>query len=209
MSIPTPTGDAAAALPGWMPDEATLTQMANEFFGALTISEPAAPALAVPAGQPVTDLPPGTGSATAPVLPYLGTLSPAFYFVTDRPASAAPPGIPAHAWPAFDVEAVRRDFPILNERVHGRQLVWLDNAATTQKPQAVIDRLAYFYAHENSNVHRGAHTLDQPGRPELGPETCLPRRRDHHFLPGAPRQHRAVAAAGPGDRSNTEGHPCR
>ena len=59
----------------------------------------------------------------------------------------------------FDPYAVRREFPILNERVHGRRLVWLDNAATTQKPQTVIDRLSYFYAHENSNVHRAAHTL--------------------------------------------------
>jgi cysteine desulfurase/selenocysteine lyase len=59
----------------------------------------------------------------------------------------------------FDVNEVRRDFPILSERVNGRKLVWLDNAATTQKPQSVIDRLSYFYAHENSNVHRGAHTL--------------------------------------------------
>jgi cysteine desulfurase/selenocysteine lyase len=59
----------------------------------------------------------------------------------------------------FDPYAVRREFPILNERVNGRRLVWLDNAATTQKPQAVIDRLSYFYAHENSNVHRAAHTL--------------------------------------------------
>ncbi len=59
----------------------------------------------------------------------------------------------------FDPYFVRRDFPILQEQVNGRPLVWLDNAATTQKPQAVIDRLAYFYAHENSNVHRGAHTL--------------------------------------------------
>ncbi len=59
----------------------------------------------------------------------------------------------------FDVNAIRRDFPILQERINGRQLIWLDNAATTQKPQAVIDRLAYFYAHENSNVHRAAHTL--------------------------------------------------
>jgi len=59
----------------------------------------------------------------------------------------------------FDVSAVRRDFPILQERVNGRQLIWLDNAATTQKPQAVIDRIAYFYAHENSNIHRAAHTL--------------------------------------------------
>jgi cysteine desulfurase/selenocysteine lyase len=59
----------------------------------------------------------------------------------------------------FDVAAIRRDFPILQERVNGRQLVWLDNAATTHKPQAVIDRLSYFYTHENSNIHRAAHTL--------------------------------------------------
>jgi cysteine desulfurase/selenocysteine lyase len=59
----------------------------------------------------------------------------------------------------FDPYAVRREFPILSERIHGRRLVWLDNAATTQKPQTVIDRLSYFYAHENSNIHRAAHTL--------------------------------------------------
>lgn len=63
------------------------------------------------------------------------------------------------AHPGFDVQAVRRDFPILQERIHGRPLVWLDNAATTQKPQAVIDRLAEFYRRENSNVHRAAHEL--------------------------------------------------
>ncbi|MBV8634022.1 MAG: cysteine desulfurase [Burkholderiaceae bacterium] len=59
----------------------------------------------------------------------------------------------------FDVELVRRDFPILQERVNGRQLVWFDNAATTQKPLCVIDRLADFYRHENSNIHRAAHEL--------------------------------------------------
>ena len=59
----------------------------------------------------------------------------------------------------FDPHAVKRDFPILRERVHGRRLVWLDNAATTHKPQSVIDRLAHYYAHENSNVHRAAHAL--------------------------------------------------
>jgi cysteine desulfurase / selenocysteine lyase len=59
----------------------------------------------------------------------------------------------------FDVNAIRRDFPILNEKINGRQLVWLDNAATTHKPQSVIDRLSFFYAHENSNIHRAAHTL--------------------------------------------------
>lgn len=59
----------------------------------------------------------------------------------------------------FSVEAIRRDFPILQERVNGHPLVWLDNAATTQKPQSVIDRIAYFYQHENSNIHRAAHEL--------------------------------------------------
>jgi cysteine desulfurase/selenocysteine lyase len=59
----------------------------------------------------------------------------------------------------FEIDAIRADFPILQERVNGRSLVWLDNAATTQKPQVVIDRLAYFYAHENSNIHRAAHSL--------------------------------------------------
>jgi cysteine desulfurase / selenocysteine lyase len=59
----------------------------------------------------------------------------------------------------FDAASIKRDFPILGTTVHGKPLVWLDSAATTQKPQAVIDRLASFYEHENSNVHRGAHAL--------------------------------------------------
>jgi len=60
----------------------------------------------------------------------------------------------------FDVNQIRKDFPILNERVSGgKQLIWLDNGATTQKPNAVIDRISYYYRHENSNVHRGAHEL--------------------------------------------------
>ncbi len=59
----------------------------------------------------------------------------------------------------LDVPAIRRDFPILHQQVHGRPLVWFDNAATTQKPQSVIDALSNFYAHDNSNIHRGAHTL--------------------------------------------------
>ena len=59
----------------------------------------------------------------------------------------------------FDIGSVRRDFPILNEQVNGHPLIWLDNAATTQKPQSVIDRISYFYEHENSNIHRAAHEL--------------------------------------------------
>ena len=86
-----------------------------------------------------------------------------FYFLDETRAAARQGGtVPqasASAHPPFDVNAVRRDFPILQERVHGRPLVWFDNAATTQKPQCVIDRLAHFYAHENSNIHRAAHEL--------------------------------------------------
>jgi cysteine desulfurase / selenocysteine lyase len=77
-----------------------------------------------------------------------------YYFINER---SRPPAAVEDA--GFDVEAVRRDFPILAERVNGHQLVWFDNAATTQKPQAVIDRLAWFYTHENSNIHRAAHEL--------------------------------------------------
>jgi cysteine desulfurase/selenocysteine lyase len=84
--------------------------------------------------------------------------TPRFYFVELAPAPA-----PAQAdrtrHPGFDVHAVRRDFPTLRERINGHPLAWLDNAATTHKPQAVIDRIAQFYAHENSNIHRAAHTM--------------------------------------------------
>ena len=59
----------------------------------------------------------------------------------------------------FNAELVKKDFPILRETVNGKPLVWFDNAATTQKPQSVIDRIAYFYEHENSNIHRAAHEL--------------------------------------------------
>src|ERR1700676_3153871 len=72
------------------------------------------------------------------------------------PTAAAPLNLSSQG---FDVQAIRRDFPILQEPVHGKPLIWLDNAATTQKPQSVIDRLSDFYTHENSNIHRAAHEL--------------------------------------------------
>jgi cysteine desulfurase / selenocysteine lyase len=59
----------------------------------------------------------------------------------------------------FDVETVRRDFPILKREVHGVPLVYFDNAATTQKPQVVIDALVRYYEHYNANIHRGLHRL--------------------------------------------------
>lgn len=60
---------------------------------------------------------------------------------------------------AFDAEQIRKDFPILHQQVHGKPLVYLDNAATTQKPEAVIQAIVDYYRHDNSNVHRGAHAL--------------------------------------------------
>jgi cysteine desulfurase/selenocysteine lyase len=65
---------------------------------------------------------------------------------------------PAVPW---DVERIRKDFPILHQEVHGKPLVYLDNAATAQKPQAVIDALAGYYAMDNANVHRGVHRLSE------------------------------------------------
>ena len=61
--------------------------------------------------------------------------------------------------PVFDVEKIREDFPILHQQVNGQPLVYLDNAATTQKPNAVIDAISDYYRTDNSNVHRGAHAL--------------------------------------------------
>jgi cysteine desulfurase/selenocysteine lyase len=65
----------------------------------------------------------------------------------------------ANVVPAFDVESVRRDFPILDQQINGHPLVYLDNAATTQKPECVIEAISNYYRRDNANVHRGVHTL--------------------------------------------------
>ena len=91
---------------------------------------------------------------TIPAIPHPGG-QPQFYFL---PGSEPRSSI-SKTGTSFDVHAIRRDFPILHQKVNGRPLIWLDNAATSQKPRQVIDTLAHFYAHDNSNVHRGAHTL--------------------------------------------------
>src|ERR1700755_3525193 len=61
--------------------------------------------------------------------------------------------------PAIDVEKIREEFPILHQKVNGRDLVYFDNAATTQKPKAVIQALVDYYTGYNANIHRGIHTL--------------------------------------------------
>ncbi len=77
------------------------------------------------------------------------------------------PSAPAHTLPAFDAEAVRAQIPALHQSVNGKPLVYLDNGATTLKPQAVIDALLGYYAGCCANVHRGVHTLSQRATNEL------------------------------------------
>ena len=67
--------------------------------------------------------------------------------------------VPRHASHGIDIASVRNDFPVLRQNVNGHPLAWLDNAATTQKPQVVIDAISRFYATDNSNIHRAAHAL--------------------------------------------------
>ncbi|MDR2815002.1 MAG: cysteine desulfurase [Prevotellaceae bacterium] len=59
----------------------------------------------------------------------------------------------------FDVQAIRKDFPILHQKVNGKDLIWFDNAATTQKPKQVIEAISRYYENDNSNIHRASHTL--------------------------------------------------
>lgn len=120
-----------------------------------TVTAPVAPRGSAPAWP--------TGVPVVPEIPF-GVPTPTgdeanYYFAAPAPALPEPvPQLPDRH-EIFDVNAIRADFPILRETVNGKPLIWFDNAATTQKPQAVIDRLAYFYAHENSNIHRAAHEL--------------------------------------------------
>ena len=168
LGVPSPA-DATGYLP---PDALSSYHRTSSVPSRLAIQAGLVPTAAVPV------LPPATAAAVlAPVLPggaepaawpgHLGQSGPpSFYFIEERrqcgyqpPAAGPHVTAPVDAYPAFHVDAVRRDFPVLHERIHGRQVIWLDNGATTQKPQVVIDRLAYFYAHENSNIHRSAHSL--------------------------------------------------
>lgn len=146
---------------------------------------PASPSIAQHGGLDYARLPDGASLGTVDGLYFLDQTPPVSYdaaTASDAPRTIAPApiartpdlrflpldlrpevvsqsGSGLNAPRPFDPHIVKRDFPILNETVNGRPLVWLDNAATTQKPQAVIDRLAYFYEHENSNIHRAAHEL--------------------------------------------------
>ncbi len=96
---------------------------------------------------------------------------------------------------ALSVDEVRRDFPILQQQVHGRRLVYLDNAATSQKPRAVIDAISRYYERGNANIHRGVHFLSEHATSEHE----AARRTVQRFL-NAPDQHGIIFV-----RSATEG----
>jgi cysteine desulfurase/selenocysteine lyase len=156
-STPLPIADYAATVK--IPTETELRALANSFSSTAVPEVPESPIdLAAPQVS---------GAAAQPSS---SELSIGYSFLNEIrqlvPSGPAPTQIAADGLPAlslssqpFDVQALRRDFPILQERVHGKPLIWLDNAATTQKPQSVIDRLSHFYSHENSNIHRAAHEL--------------------------------------------------
>jgi cysteine desulfurase/selenocysteine lyase len=118
--------------------------------------------------QPAGGWQPGVGALSGGLgvgqLPF--STDPSYYFLGEKspfgaylPEHAALPAQAALPAPPYDVNQIRRDFPILHQQVNGRPLVWLDNAATTQKPQMVIDRISHYYSHDNSNIHRAAHEL--------------------------------------------------
>ena len=108
--------------------------------------------------------------------------------------TSCPPSAPAGGVRLFDVQRVREDFPILRQKVRGKPLVYLDNAATTQKPQAVLDALQHYYAADNANIHRGVHLLSERATAGLrgGPRqgAGLPRRRRRPRDHLRPRHHR-------------------
>lgn len=148
-----------AGIPGFG-EQSLLAGVSAQEFGVpnaidwQTLSKPRFDNTAIPGG--VTHVPHSAGSAST-----VGG-APDFYFLQHAHAPETAPQLKeldTKGHRTFDVNAVRRDFPILQERVNGHQLVWFDNAATTQKPNAVIDRISAFYQHENSNIHRAAHTL--------------------------------------------------
>ncbi len=138
-----------SSVPTKPPTEADLRAPSNEVAGASRITAPLV-------GLPQRTVP-NTSTYAQGTPRQSASVSKAAESYEFRPDLA--PGELGVANRPLDPRLIRQDFPILQERVHGGQLIWLDNAATTQKPNAVIDRLAYFYQHENSNIHRAAHTL--------------------------------------------------
>jgi cysteine desulfurase / selenocysteine lyase len=162
---PAPSIEQSPAFAPNYPSEADLRPQAPGSISAFPLttspsgfshgSEPATPAIP---GETLYFLNEGQAASAPAKAPDAPVQSPGSTAITPTLEPALAPDL-ISGTRAFDAHAIKRDFPILHQQVHGKPLIWLDNAATTQKPQAVIDRLALFYETENSNIHRAAHTL--------------------------------------------------
>ncbi len=102
---------------------------------------------------------------------------------------------------AIDIEQIRQDFPTLHQQVHGKDLVYLDNAATSQTPQVVIERIKRYYEQENSNVHRGVHYLSQ-----LATSAYEEPRRQVQQMLNAQHEHEIIFTKGTTDGINLVAH---
>ena len=168
-----PPGNPTGWPPTSIPSENDLRAIPLQLGNVLTFAPPTPADGTFPASQPSW---PSPGATTAdPQMSTPGSAEHLYLFDSARPdpvtvpaASAIPLAmeLPRHQVPdpgparrPFDPRSVRNDFPILRQHINGHPLIWLDNAATTQKPRAVIERLSCFYERENSNIHRAAHTL--------------------------------------------------
>ncbi|WP_125078746.1 family 2A encapsulin nanocompartment cargo protein cysteine desulfurase [Mycobacterium sp. P7213] len=225
----SPPQTTAVAPRGGVPDPSGLLPPGLADLSAFAVPSGIVPTVpGVLAGSPAGAVPVAPrGSApgwpgVVPVVPQLDwhdTAAPAaggdeanYAFLSHRVPAAQPAPTVPDSHEIFDVNAVRADFPILRETVNGKPLIWFDNAATTQKPQAVIDRLSYFYAHENSNIHRAAHELAaratdayEDARDTVRRFLGAPRSEDIVFVRGTTEAINLVAYAwggknlGPGD----------
>ncbi|MFV8752033.1 family 2A encapsulin nanocompartment cargo protein cysteine desulfurase [Nannocystaceae bacterium ST9] len=155
------TRESLAALASPSPQKATEpSELPSALVGHAGLGELPGASPRLPGATSPSMIPAGVaafGPSSLYVLAHANPVTPAISPVASPWTGPIPMAVPGRA--PFDLDQVRRDFPILAERVQGKRLIWLDNAATTQKPRQVIDRLRHFYEHENSNIHRAAHTL--------------------------------------------------
>ncbi len=172
--VPVSPGDMSAHL-GSLPFSLNAVPFSAIPRGSSVSGAESFPGVAARSDSPVAEIPPGASrESLAPSHSPVGlgefvqkirqlTLSPHDSGLDDFGRQLPLRSFTAAARPSgarpLDVPAIREDFPVLRQRIHGKPLAWLDNAATTQKPQSVIDAVSRFYEQDYSNIHRGAHTL--------------------------------------------------
>ena len=146
------------SLPKAIPNDAVKVEALNEMAQQLYAQIPAISPIenpGIPTPPRPTSIFPLSEADLQTAFADINSPQPSFYFLSPT----AVENVRLESGEPFDVYAIRKDFPILQQRVHGKPLIWMDNGATTQKPQSVIDAISLFYQRDNSNIHRGAHTL--------------------------------------------------